>query len=69
MPVMTADEVSRSSELIDERIRQKACALWLEDGALEGCADEYWRQARELVKNEVNDERLATQLGKMKRSK
>ena len=37
----------------DERIRKRAYALWKEDGALEGCADEYWRQAREIVEQEI----------------
>ncbi|WP_375509172.1 DUF2934 domain-containing protein [uncultured Caballeronia sp.] len=43
---------------IEERIREKAYSLWLADGAMEGCADEYWRQAREAVENEIACERL-----------
>jgi len=43
---------------IEQRIRERAYALWLADGALEGCADEYWRQARELVETEIATERM-----------
>jgi hypothetical protein len=42
---------------IEERIRTKAYELWLADGAMEGCADEYWRQAREAVEQELAIER------------
>jgi hypothetical protein len=40
----------------DERIRERAYTLWEEDGALEGCADEYWRQAREQIEGELRRE-------------
>ncbi|WP_082771674.1 DUF2934 domain-containing protein [Caballeronia sordidicola] len=43
---------------IEDRIREKAYTLWLVDGAMEGCADEYWRQAREAVENEIACEQL-----------
>ncbi|MFM0115241.1 DUF2934 domain-containing protein [Paraburkholderia nemoris] len=35
-----------------ERIRERACQLWQQDGSLEGCADEYWQIARTLVERE-----------------
>lgn len=41
---------------VEERIRAKAYELWLEDGSMEGCADEYWRRARSLVEAELADE-------------
>jgi hypothetical protein len=41
---------------VEERIRAKAYELWLEDGSMEGCADEYWRRARSLVEAEFADE-------------
>ncbi len=37
----------------EERIRKRAYALWEEDGSMEGCDDEYWRKARELVEEEL----------------
>jgi hypothetical protein len=40
----------------EERIRKCAYALWELDGAMEGCADEYWRQAREIVEDEIKQE-------------
>jgi Protein of unknown function (DUF2934) len=39
-----------------QRIRTRANELWKQDGSLEGCADEYWRQARHLVELEVDTE-------------
>jgi hypothetical protein len=39
-----------------QRIRTRANELWKQDGSLEGCADEYWRQARQLVELEVDKE-------------
>jgi hypothetical protein len=44
------------AETIEQRIRAKAYALWEEDGSMEGCADEYWRKARELVEAEIAEE-------------
>lgn len=38
---------------LTERIRTRANELWRQDGSLEGCADEYWRQARQLVELEA----------------
>lgn len=37
---------------VEERIRARAYELWQQDGALEGCADEYWHLARLLVEKE-----------------
>lgn len=36
-------------EITDDQIREKAYLLWLADGAMEGCADEYWREARRAI--------------------
>ena len=38
---------------VQERIRTRAYQLWQEDGGMEGCADEYWRQARKIVEAEI----------------
>ncbi len=46
------------NESIEGRIRTKAYELWLADGAMEGCADEYWRLARETVEKEIAFERI-----------
>ena len=46
---------------LTQRIRTRANELWKQDGSLEGCADEYWRQARQLVELEVGME--ATKMG------
>jgi hypothetical protein len=53
VPYQEASMVLRSK---DERIRGRAYTLWEEDGALEGCADEYWRQAREQIEGELRRE-------------
>ena len=45
---------------LEQRIRTRADELWKQDGSLEGCADEYWRQARQLVEREVAKESAAT---------
>lgn len=45
---------------LEERIRERAYLLWQQDGALEGCADEYWRQAREMVEEEIREEHQRT---------
>jgi hypothetical protein len=47
---------------IEKRIRERAYSLWLSEGAMEGCSDEYWRQAREIVENEMLTERVNGQL-------
>jgi hypothetical protein len=51
------------NQSIEERIRTKAYELWLADGAMEGCADEYWRQARETVEKEIASERIHQEPG------
>lgn len=51
------------NESIERRIRTRAYELWLADGAMEGCADEYWRQARETVEKEIKSERIDRELG------
>ena len=45
-----------NGKAIEARIRERAYLLWQQDGELEGCADEYWRQARELIQKEVLEE-------------
>ncbi|MEZ0606071.1 DUF2934 domain-containing protein [Paraburkholderia sp. IW21] len=42
-----------SATTVEEKIRARAYELWQLDGALEGCADEYWRTARALVEKET----------------
>jgi hypothetical protein len=51
------------NEPIERRIRTKAYELWLADGAMEGCADEYWRQSRETVEKEIESERVGREPG------
>jgi hypothetical protein len=46
---------------IEERIRTRAYELWQADGAMEGCADEYWRHAREAVEQEIAVELAAVE--------
>ncbi|SAK87264.1 hypothetical protein AWB67_05960 [Caballeronia terrestris] len=46
---------------LEERIRKRAYQLWQQDGSMEGCADEYWRQAREMVEQEVIEEKSRPQ--------
>jgi hypothetical protein len=41
------DNVSR-----EEKMRVRAYELWEKDGSLEGCADEYWEQARAQIDEE-----------------
>lgn len=55
--------LAMDNESIEGRIRTKAYELWLADGAMEGSADEYWRQARETVENEIALERTAPEPG------
>jgi hypothetical protein len=52
-----------NDQSIEGRIRIKAYELWLADGALEGCADEYWRQARDTVEHEIASELADDQPG------
>lgn len=41
------DNVSR-----EKKLRVRAYELWEKDGSLEGCADEYWEQARAQIDEE-----------------
>jgi len=43
----------------DERVRQRAYRLWVEEGCPEGRSDVHWDKARELVAIEDN-QKLAT---------
>ena len=49
---------------LTQRIRTRANELWRQDGSLEGCADEYWRQARQLVELELDTEAAVTGNGR-----
>jgi len=51
-----------SDMTIDERIRARAYELWQQDGALEGCADEYWHTACSLVEKETANAEAAQKL-------
>ena len=55
--------IAVNNESIEARIRTRAYELWLADGAMEGCADEYWRQARETVEKEIEFERIDRESG------
>jgi hypothetical protein len=37
----------------EERVRERAYALWEMEGKPEGRADEYWHRARELIEDET----------------
>jgi hypothetical protein len=50
----SGDEVK--PQTIEQRIRDRAYQLWQQDGALEGCADEYWYQARQMVEQEISED-------------
>jgi hypothetical protein len=50
-----------NTQSFEERIRSRAYELWLADGAMEGCADEYWRLARDMVQQELVSERADVQ--------
>jgi hypothetical protein len=45
---------------LEQRIRTRADELWKQDGSLQGCADEYWRQAQQLAELKVAKESAAT---------
>jgi hypothetical protein len=49
----------------NERIRQRAYQIWLEEGCPEGRAEIHWEMAREFVANEGNGSatRLAPDVG------
>jgi pyruvoyl-dependent arginine decarboxylase (PvlArgDC) len=42
-----------ANESVEQRIRAGIYFLWQENGAMEGCADEYWRKARSEVEAEM----------------
>jgi hypothetical protein len=63
MPTNEQFPLAMDNESIERRIRTRAYELWLADGAMEGCADEYWRQARETVEKEIESERIDRELG------
>ena len=44
---------SGAPEESEERVRQRAYALWEMEGRPEGRADEYWHRARELIDDET----------------
>jgi hypothetical protein len=44
--------MSDSEQDIETRIRERAYALWDQDGRPEGRADEYWEKARRLIEAE-----------------
>jgi hypothetical protein len=41
-----------ASQDLETRIRERAHALWEEDGRPEGRADEYWERARRFIEAE-----------------
>ena len=43
-------------ETLEQRIRRRAYELWRQEGSMEGCADEYWRQAREMIEAQILEE-------------
>ena len=46
----------RLSSITEERIRERAYRLWLEEGQPEGKASEHWEKARELLALESDPE-------------
>ncbi len=48
--------MARSPPITDERIRERAYRLWLEEGQPEGKASEHWEKARELLALESDPE-------------
>ncbi len=41
--------MSEAEQDLERRIRERAYALWEEDGRPEGRADEYWERARRFI--------------------
>ena len=41
--------MSYTYQELEQRIRERAYALWEADGRPEGKADEYWERAREMI--------------------
>ena len=48
--------MTRSSPITEERIRERAYLLWLEEGQPEGRHAEHWERARELLALEADPE-------------
>lgn len=48
--------MTRSSPITEERIRERAYLLWLEEGQPEGKHAEHWERARELLALEPVEE-------------
>lgn len=46
--------MTRSSPITEERIRERAYLLWLEEGQPEGKDTEHWERARELLALEAD---------------
>jgi hypothetical protein len=44
--------MSSTNETLDQRIRERAYALWQSDGSPEGRADEFWDLARRQLEAE-----------------
>ena len=44
--------MSDAEQDLERRIRERANALWEEDGRPEGRADEYWERARRYIEEE-----------------
>jgi hypothetical protein len=44
--------MSDANQDLETRIRERAYALWEEDGRLEGRATEYWERARRFIEAE-----------------
>ena len=44
--------MAESGKSIEDRVRERAYALWEQDGRRNGRSDDYWRQARSEVEAE-----------------
>ncbi|MGP0001577.1 MAG: DUF2934 domain-containing protein [Acetobacteraceae bacterium] len=44
--------MAEQEKAIEDRVRERAYALWEEDGRPDGRSDEYWQQARSEVEAE-----------------
>jgi Protein of unknown function (DUF2934) len=44
--------MGEANKTIEDRVRERAYALWEKDGRLDGRSDEYWKQARSEVEAE-----------------
>ncbi|MGE0005886.1 MAG: DUF2934 domain-containing protein [Parvibaculaceae bacterium] len=48
--------MTRLSPVTEERIRERAYRLWIEEGRPDGKASEHWEKARELLELEADPE-------------